>query len=299
MEKPAKIRKKKKLGSYPYFSVVLSITIALFVLGLFGLFILHTQKLTKLIRENIEVQIYLNKNISENQQIKIQKTLSVNEYIAVNENNEPKISFISKEEAAEQFRQETGEDFSEFLKDNPLRDAFVINIKPQYLETNKLDSIKRSIEDINGVFEAEYRESLVNSINQNVTKIGLVLAGFIFLLILLVVILINNTIKLALFSQRFLIRSMQLIGATKRFIQKPFLYRSFMHGIISGIIAAGLLYGLLEYANTKISDLESLQETNSIIMLFGALVLIGAILGFLSTLRAMRKYMKMSLDDLF
>jgi len=293
-----KDRKKKKLGSYPFISVVFSITLALFVIGLFGLLILHTNKLTEIIKENIEIQVYLDKNVSENQRIQIQQSLAAQEY-AASKDGEVQISYISKEQAAEDFIKETGEDFSEFLGENPLRDAYVLKIAPDYHSNEKLKEIKSDIETMTGVFEVVYVESLVDSINKNLTKLSLILLGFAAVLLIAVVILINNTIKLALFSQRFLIRSMQLVGAKAGFIQKPFLMRASLHGAIAGLLASALLFVLMNFANNKIEDLASLQETDKILILFVGLFIIGSLIGFASTYRAIRKYLKMSLDELY
>lgn len=298
MRAEKKYKKKKKLGSYPYISVVFSITLALFVVGLFGLLLLHANQLKDLIRQNIEVQVYLNKYITENQRIKINKTLASKDYVLV-EDGSPQISYVSKEEAAEQFIKETGEDFTNFLGENPLRDAYTIKIKSDYHDQDKLAGIKEDIEGISGVFEVTYIESLIDSINKNVTKISIVLAGFALILLISVIMLINNTIKLALFSQRFLIRSMQLVGATASFIQKPFLYRATLHGILAGIFASLLLIGLMQYANNEIENLSSLQDPEKILYLLAGLLLLGAFIGFLSTFRSVRKYLKMSLDELY
>ena len=296
--KEAKFRRKKKLGSYPYVSVVFSITMALFVIGLFGLLLLHANALSQMIRENVEIQIFLNQTIAENDRLKIQKTLSSKEYIAETESGQ-QISFISKEAAAEDFIKETGEDFRQFLGENPLRDAFVIRIKPEYYNTESLQKIKLDIERLGGVFEVTYVESLVESINKNMAKISIVLISFAVLLVIIVSVLINNTIRLALFSQRFLIRSMQLVGATARFIQRPFLTRSVLHGFLGGLIAAALLLIILQYANQQIEDIDQLQDTYKIGILLGGLLLLGGTLGLLSTYRAVSKYLKMSLDELY
>ncbi len=286
------------MGSYPYFSVVFSIFLSLFVIGLFGLLFIHASKLTTAIKENIEVQIYLNKGITDNQRIQIQKTLSSKEYIA-RKNEELQISFVSKEEAAKGFIEETGEDFTNFLGENPLRDAYIIKIDPEFQSGEQLTEIKENIEKLTGVFEVVYVESLVESINKNLARISVVLLGFAVILIFIVIMLINNTIKLALFSQRFLIRSMQLVGATASFIQRPFLIRSALHGAMAGVIASAGLYGLLNFANRKIEDLASLQDLRMMFILFAALLVLGAIIGFGSTYRAINKYLKLSLDELY
>ncbi|UII20968.1 cell division protein FtsX [Fulvivirga ligni] len=298
MEKDNKSKKKKKLGSYPYTSVVFSITLALLVIGLFGLLILHTNRLSELIKDNIELQVYLDKDITDNQRIQIQKTLSSKDY-ASEKDDEVQISFVSKEEAAEDFIKETGEDFSDFLGENPLRDAYSLKISPEYQNSQKLDSIQQDIEAINGVFEVEYQKNVVDSINENITTISLLLVGFAVILLLVVIILINNTIKLALFSQRFLIRSMQLVGAKASFIQKPFLGRATMHGLISGIVASASLYALMQYAYSEFPQLENLYEPEKILILFATLLFAGAVIGFFSTLRAVKKYLRMSLDELY
>lgn len=298
MQAEKKYKKKKNLGSYPYVSVVFSITLALFVVGLFGLLLLHANQLKDLIRQNIEVQVYLNKYITENQRIKINKTLASKDYVLV-EDGAPQISYVSKEEAAEQFIKETGEDFTNFLGENPLRDAYTIKIKSEYHDQDKLVGIKEDIEGISGVFEVTYIESLIDSINKNVTKISIILASFALILLISVIMLINNTIKLALFSQRFLIRSMQLVGATAAFIQRPFLYRAALHGLLAGILASLLLIILMHYANNEIENLSTLQDPQKILYLFVGLLLLGAVIGFLSTFRSVRKYLKMSLDELY
>jgi len=297
VDKSKKYR-KKKLGSYPYLNVIFSISIALFVIGLFGMLFLHTSKLTTLIQENVQMQVYLNNSITESQTTKIRQTLGSKSYI-LEKDQQPMISFISKADAAATFLEETGEDFKNFLNDNPLKPAFIINIKPEYQQNEQLTIIAEEIEGQNGVFEVIYKEGYIESINSNLTKISLVLLGFVVILLFVVIILINNTIKLALFSQRFLIRSMQLVGAKSTFIRRPFLLRSVTYGLISGIVSSGFLFGLMKYANSMIEELASLQDLNKILILFAALLVIGMIIGYFSTWRAINKYLKMSLDDLY
>ena len=297
-EKEIRARKKKKLGSYPSLSVIFSISLSLFVIGLFGLLMLHANNLTQIIKENIEVQVYLNKDISQNQKIQVLKTISTKSYVRKN-NDQADVSFVSKEEAASQFIEETGEDFRDFLGENPLRDAYIIKVNPEFQTSTQLNTIKKELEQLSGVFEVVFVENLVDSINENLTKVGLVLLGFSVILVLVVVILINNTIKLALFSQRFLIRSMQLVGAKSGFIRRPFLSRSFLYGILGGVVASILLQIVMNAANNKIEDLSTLQQTDQIALLYAFLLLIGGFIGFLSTYRAINKYLKLSLDELY
>ncbi|WP_462248380.1 cell division protein FtsX [Ekhidna sp.] len=292
-----KTRKKRKLGSYPFASVVFSITVALLVLGLFGWLLLHSSRLGTRIQENVEIQVYLNKNINQSDIAKIRISIASKPYTLVKE--DPQILLITKEEAAKQFVEATGEDFKDFLGDNPLRDLFAVKIKGEYQALDSLNFIKGEIEKIRGVFEVEYEESLIESINQNLTKIGFILLGIAIFALLVVIILINNTIKLALFSQRFLIRSMQLVGATSSFIQRPFLYRSMLYGFFAGLISCGIIYGFTQYMNGVIEGLEELQDTNGFLLLFSVILIMGIIVGYFSSLRAIKKYLKMSLDELY
>ncbi len=267
-------------------------------MGLFGLLLLMTKNLTKIIQENVEMQVFLNKNLSQNEVVKIIKILSTKDYVVLNEGN-AQVAHITKEEAAKQFIDETGEDFVQFLGDNPLRDVVTIKIHPDYQESQHLTEIKKEIEYIRGVFEVTYIENLVSSIKQNVRKVSYILIGFSLILLTVVVVMINNTIKLALFSQRFLIRSMQLVGATSRFIRAPFLIRSIVFGLVAGSISSGLLWSLLKVANREVEGLMDLLQIEQLAILAASLLLVGALVGYVSTFAAMKKYMKMSLDELY
>jgi len=291
-------RKKRKVGSYPFISVIFSITLAIFVMGLFGLLYVYAKSLTSAIQRNVEIQVYLQKQVTQADIDFLTRTISESAYVRIEEDY-PLVRFVSKDEAAKQFIQDTGEDFTAFIGDNPLRDALVVNISSSYQRSDSLAVIKQRLEKVRGVYEVTYVESLVESINKNLAKLGLLLGGFTMVLLLVVVILINNTIKLALFSQRFLIRSMQLVGATGAFIRRPFLYRAAFYGLVSGLFAGGLIYGLMGYANARIENLQELQDETSLMILFGGLVAVGILVSLLSTYWAVRKYLKLSLDELY
>ncbi len=293
-----KIKKKKKLGSYPFVSVVFSITIALSAIGIFGLLLLFSNQLSQNIRGQVQLQVYLDKSVTETERIKIQKRISEKDFVLRDESR-AYVDFISKDKAAEIFVNETGEDFTEFLGDNPLRDAFNIIISPQYQQADSLQKVRAQISSMNGVFEVTYVEDLVNSINNNFAKISIVLLILSLFLIISIIILINNTIKLALFSQRFLIRSMQLVGAKASFIIRPFLTRSFSHGILSAILSAAIIGGLLYFFVQKIPDLSVLIDIKYLLLLFALLLVAGISLAVFSTYRAVNKYLKLSLDELY
>ena len=293
-----KTKKKKKLGSFPFASVVFSITLALFVIGLFGVLIIFSNKLKNSIRDNVTVQLYLDKFVNENDRIRINKVLDQKPYVAKTETGTA-IQYISKEEAAKMFIESTGEEFIDFLGDNPLRDAYMIKIAPDYQVSDSLQLIESELAKVDGVFEVVYVQNLVQSINNNITKISLILVGFAVILLITIVVLINNTIKLALFSQRFLIRSMQLIGAKAGFIIAPFVKRAGLHGIIAGVFASALLFALLTYANNVMEELRQLQSLQEYMILSGGIVFLGLTIGVISTYRAVKKYLGMSLDELY
>jgi cell division transport system permease protein len=294
-----KSKKKKKLGSYPFLSVIFSIMLSLIIVGLFGLILLLANNLSESIQSNVEMQVYLQKNVAENERRQIHKILAEKDYV-LKVDQVPQIDFISKEEAAQRFLEDTGEDIVSFLGNNPLRDAYALKISLAFQNRENLQNVKKDVESMNGVYEATYVENLADSINANLTKISLVLLATFIVLLLAVIVLINNTIKLALVSQRFLIRSMQLVGAKSSFIRRPFLLRAFTHGLIGAIIAAMAIYGFIQYIlRYWFEGIERLLQPQEILMLFGILLFMGSAIGYFSALRAIRKYLKLSLDELY
>lgn len=290
--------KRKILGSYPYGSVLFSVTMALFVIGLFGLLVIFANKLSIIIKENIELHVYTDYNLDAATHNKMRNFIASQPYVNA-KNGIKQVSFVSKEDAAKKFIEDTGEDFISFLGENPLRDSYVIKINPDYSDKINLRLIKIQLEKQEGIYEVIYIESIVDAINKNIAKISLVLLSFAVILIVVVFVLINSSLRLALYSQRFLIRSMKLVGATSFFIQWPFLKRAFFHGIIGGLLASALLYAILLYAYSQIPELRMLENREQMYILSATLVGFGGVLGFLSSLRALNKYMRMSLNDLF
>lgn len=288
--------RKKKLGGYPATGVVVSITLALFVVGLFGLLLIYSTQLEKQVRENIRMQVYLKSNLSEPQRLQIKNKLLALDYVSKEEES---VTFVSRQEAAEKFIAETGEDFTSFLGENPLRDAYLIGIGKEYHSRPQMDSIKLEIEKMSGVHQVFYVEGLIDAVNQNVAKIAIVLAGLILILLITVALLINNTLRIALFSQRFLIRSMQLVGAKRWFIQRPFLVRAAGYGFLSGLVASAIIWLLSDYAQQKIEDLRVLHDNEQFFTLVGVLLIIGMLVAVLSTYFSIRKYLRMSLEELY
>lgn len=270
----------------------------LLVLGLFGLLLVHANALSNLVRQNIEIQVHLNQSVDEASRKEFLEEISRKPYVA-KEEGEPIILYISKEEAAKEFITETGENFQEILSINPLRDVFRVKLKPEYASDKNLALLKTELESYDAVYEADYDPNLVSLINRNLAKVSLILIGFSLILFVTVIILINNTIKLAMFSQRFLIRSMNLVGATEWFIMKPFLERAALVGLLCGAMADILLFFLLTYANSQIAELASLQDPFSLVVVFVLLLVVGMAMSVGSSWVSVRRYLRMKLDDLY
>ena len=291
-------RQKRKLGSFPFLSVIFSITLSLVVMGIFGIAFIYLKTLTSIVQSNVEIQVYLDKSIRDHDVKRLEKIMTTRPYIRSDDATE-NIKFISKETAAEVFIRDTGEDFTKFLGDNPLRDAFSVKITNLYQSVDSLKAIEIDLRRLPGVYEVVFQESLIASINKNLRKIGILLLGMTLILLIAVIVLINNTIRIALFSQRFLIRSMQLVGATKGFIRWPFLKRSLIYGLVSGVLASGIIFGIIQFAQHQIDDLDKLYAEEPLFILFAVLIFLGLLISYLSTLSSMRRYFKISLDELY
>lgn len=286
---------KKKLGGYPAIGVVTSITLALFVLGLFGNLIIYSNQFGAIIRDNLNIKIYLKNSVSDTHRNQLEKTILAEKFVAEGENS---ISYISKEDAEKDLIKQIG-DYKEILGENPLKDALIVKINPNYQDTTNLKNIRAELEKMNGVFEATYEKHLFDEVNKNFTNISIALLILALLLMSINFLLVNSTLRIALFSQRFLIRSMQLVGAKKWFIQRPFLYRAAGYGLLSGLLACLFLWGISTYAQDRIQDLSLLHNPSQFSTLMMILLIMGIIVAVVSTFFAIQKYLKMSLDELY
>ena len=291
-------RKKKKLGNYPIWGELFGITLSLLVIGLYGMLFLISYQAKEEVISNVEMQVYLQRFITPSERIRLEQTLANREFV-LNTEEEPGVQFVSKEQEAQRLIAETGEEFVDLIGENPLHDVLVVRIQPEFVDSAAMANIKISLEEERGVFEVNYQEGIVKQINDNLGKLAVVALSLAGLIILVVIVLIRNTIKLALFSQRFLIRSMQLVGAKPSFVQGPFLRRSLINGLLAGFLASLALYGLFTIAAEEYPKLQELKDFNHFLILFAALHLMGGLLATWSTWRAVRKYLRMSLDDLY
>ncbi|SOE19942.1 cell division transport system permease protein [Spirosomataceae bacterium TFI 002] len=286
--------KNKKLGTYPGILITISLTLALFLIGFCGWFALSTKELISYVRQNIEVQVYLDRNIEMDKVEQIRRELAELPQLKIS-----KIEYISKDSIATNFMQETSEKYEEVLGDNPFRDAFTINLNQDLLEGNKIENLKKEIEEIDGVFELDYAKDFIDGIIENANKAYLILSAIVLIFLIATLLLINNTIKLALYSQRFIIKTMQLVGATNGFIQKPFLIKGVVQGLIAGSIAAALVFITQQLAINELEGLSLIQNNEMMLILAIVLLVMGPLIGFLSTFQSITRYLNLDLDDLY
>lgn len=288
----------KKLGSYPGILITISLTVALFLIGFCGWIAISSKELIKYVKQNIEVQVYLDRELEKSELDAILKKIESLGFAEI-KNGKPQITLTSKEQAADIFYKDTKEDFKDVLGDNPFRDAFSVRLKVENITEEKITLIKTEIEKIQGVFEVEYAKDFLKGIISNVNKVYKVLALIVVIFFVATLLLINNTIKLALYSQRFIIRTMKLVGATDFFIQKPFLFKGFVQGFIASVISIILIF-LTKYVSTsQIDGLNLIQNNTGILLLFVILLILGPTIGVLSTFQSIVRYHKMDLDKLY
>lgn len=273
-------------------TVIISLSLVLFMLGALGLLITNANKLTKHFKENVGFQVFL-KDTATSSQI---------DQLILEINNSPyakSVSFITKEQAAEELKVSLGEDFISFLGKNPLLNAVDVKINADYAVSDTLQNIEKQLVQRSFIKEVIYQKDMIDSLNKNTRAIAFFILIFSGALILVAVALINNTIRLSIYSQRFLIRTMYLVGATRGFISKPFIFKGIRQGVTAAIIAGFLLGGFLVVSTRFIPDLLQLQDENLLALLFGGLVILGIFISGLSSLLSVLRYLKLKTSDLY
>jgi cell division transport system permease protein len=281
----------RKLQS-SYLSTVISVSLVLFMLGLLGLIVLHTKKLSDYVKENIGLTVVLKDSIKEADISQFQKSLDATGYVKSTE-------YVNKEQAAINLKQDLGEDFISFLGYNPLLSSIDVHLKADYANPDSLVWIESEITKNANVKEIYYQKSLVNLVNENVKKIGLIILIFSSLLLVIAIALINNSIRLAIYSKRFIIRTMQLVGATQVFIRRPFVFRGIRHGIYGALVAILLLVAIIYWAQSEIPELIVLQDVDLFVSLFALVIFLGIFITWICTFFAVQKYLKLKTDDLY
>lgn len=275
-----------------YISTIFSITLVLLALGILGLILVHAKNLSNYVKENIVLNIIVDEGAKEADVLQFQKELNANPAVK-------QTLYVNKELAAKNLTQDLGEDFVNFLGYNPLLSTVDVYMKADYANNKSIDSLKAHISKNPIVKEVIYQSSLIDMVNKNINTIGIIILGFGAILLIISIALINNTIRLAIYSQRFLIKSMQLVGATKGFIRKPFVLVAMLHGLIASFIAVIILLGLLYYAQREFPEIIIMGNYTE----FGILLLflsgLGIFITALSTTFAVGKYLRLKIYDLY
>jgi len=282
---------KTKLRS-SYLTLVVSVSLVLFLLGVLGLVLINAKELSDYFRESLSFSVMLNDEAKEADIRMLQKDLDGKLYVKSTE-------YVSKDEAAAKMKEDLGEDFINFLGDNPLPPSIDVYLFANYTSPDSVAKIEKYVLEYPFVKEVYYQESLLFLINENVRKISfflLIISSFLFLIALTI---INNTIRLSVYSKRFLIRTMQVVGATRSFIRRPFLVQSAFHGLMSALLAMGLLMGLLYLIEKEFFMMFTFESINLLILLGGFLILTGVLINIISTYFSVNRYLSISEDKLY
>ena len=282
---------KRRLVS-SYISVVISISLVLFLLGLLGMLVLNANTISNNFKERVVLSIYFNESAKQVEINQLETSLKLSTYAK-------EANYVSKEEAAEFLKTEYGEDFLDDVGYNPLQNSIDVNLKASYVTEVFLDSISQTILNRNYVDDVSYDKDLVSVMNSNVKRISFWVLIISALFTLIAVLLINSSIRLAVYSKRFIIKTMQMVGATKQFIRRPFVWNSVKLGIIGAIIALVGMAIVLYYINDTFSELELLSNTILIVGLFTGIFALGIVITWISTYFATQRFLNLKTDQLY
>ncbi len=283
-------QRRKLISSY--FSVVLSIGLVLFLLGVLGLLVLNTKKMADHFKEQITISVFLKENAKEVEVDQLQKSLAMAEYTKT-------ATYVSKEDAAEQHSEEIGENFIDFLGYNPLKNSIDVQLNADFVSPGQIAEIAAEISKKGYVDEVSYDEPLVGLLSDNVKKISfwILVASAIFTLI--AVLLINSSIRLSIYSKRFIIKTMQMVGATKIFIRRPFIWANIKLGMLGSVIALLALGGVLFYLDKNFPELLLLQDAMVLTLLFMGVFVLGLLISLISTYFATQRFLNLRTDELY
>ncbi|MGB5821012.1 MAG: permease-like cell division protein FtsX [Saonia sp.] len=291
MSKSFERYQKRKLIS-SYFSVVLSIGLVLFLLGILGLLVLNTKKLADHFKEQIAITVFLKDNAKPVEVDQLQKSLAMAEYTK-------SATYVSKEEAAERHSEDIGENFMDFLGYNPLKNSIDVNLKADFVSTEQIEEIAKDLSAKGYVEEVSYDKPLIALLTENVKKISfwILVASAIFTFI--AVLLINSSIRLSIYSKRFIIKTMQMVGATKRFIRRPFIWTNIQLGMLGATLALLALSISLYYIDKNFPELGLFHDISILIILFVGVFFLGILISLISTYFATQRFLNLRTDDLY
>lgn len=275
-----------------YFFSILGVALVLFILGILGWIVINAGKLEQYFRESVQIQAFIRENTPQKDIDSLRNYIASLPYCR-------DVEYVTKDMAKQRFVKDGNDDWSRVLDYNPLPASIDFKVKSAYVNQDSLSAICRDIQQHIIISEVKYPVAVVDNLNKNVRKVELILLVIVILLGLVVILLIDTTIKLAMFSNRFLIKTMQMVGATRVFIARPFDLKAILNGMISALIAIAAIVALIIWAEQALPDLKALRDNGLLAILFGGLLFIGVSITFISTHRSVVKYLKMKLDDLY
>lgn len=290
MDEKEKITTKR--GKASYFMSILGVTLVLFLLGIIGWLIINTKALGEHFKENVEVNVYLREPLTAADSASLVQYIASKPYVK-------EYVFTTKEMAKKKYMADGNEDWGSVLTENPLPNSIDFKLKPGYVQSDTLKAIKTDLENQTYVTDVQYQQELVSQLNNNLNKVSWVLLGAAILLGLVVIFLIDNTIRLAMFSNRFTIKTMQMVGATRGFIAKPMDVRAIINGAISAAIAITGVYAIVKAAERMLPELKAIQNNTWLVLLFIGMLILGILITLVSTHTSVIKYLRKKLDDLY
>jgi cell division transport system permease protein len=279
-------------GKPSYFMSILGVTLVLFLLGLVGWITINAQKLKQTIKENVPVEVFLKSTAPDSARQNLQNYIASQPYTKT-------IKYTSQEDALKKWMTSDNENFTEFLESNILPTSIDLTLKADYVDSVQLSSITKVLASFPIVEDVKYPKSVVANMQRNFNVVSLVLAVVAILIAIMVIILIDNTIRLAMFSNRFLIKTMQMVGATRWFITKPLNMRAVFNGALSAVIAIVLVALIIKVSEGFLPELKALHDNSLLFVLFFGLLIIGVTITLFSTYRSALKYLRMKLDELY
>ena len=277
-----------------YFYAIISVALVLFIVGFFMLTTLHARKLVTLFKEKIDIGLELKPNLAEDEVARIVGNVRQKPFVKTES-----ITFITREQATATMKQDLGDE--SMLEDAPdlLRDVIRFNIKSEYLDDEILSQWREELRQDTLVSDLYFEASNIGNVSKNIQNMGLLALGLVFLLIFAAVTLIHNTIRLALFSNRFIIKNQELVGASWAFISQPYIRRGILNGFWSALLAIAALIGILTWIEHQIPDVAQLRDLDSVLMVFVGIILLGVLISGLSTWFVVNKFLRMRIDDLY
>lgn len=282
---------KRRLRS-SYLSVIVSIALVLFLVGLLGIIVLKTQELAQHFKEQMTLNVFLKNTENQDAIADFRKALRQKAYTK-------DLSYTSKEDAAAMMQKEIGQDFMEFLGTNPLKDVLAIQLKSNFVTTDSIQKIEKELIEYPLVYEISYDKPLIELLNKNIKRISIWLLAFSTLMTLIAVVLINSSIRLSVYSKRFIIKTMQMVGATKKFIRRPFIWNNIKLGILGALLAILALIGVSLYIEKQVPEINMLGNWQLLGVVFAVVIILGILISWVSTYFATRRFLNLRTDQLY